>query len=95
MHLYTLKHQLTLTFNTKKMLKNLLVTLPLHVSVHSFDHSQGAHMPCFELLLDWVPLICVRWFFMQYVAVCAYRQCCVCVCAWCSCQGEIWLWTVL
>jgi len=67
--------------------------LPLHVSVHSFDHPQGAHMPCFVLLLDWVPLICVCWLFMQYVAVCAYRQCCVC--GWCSCQGEIWLWTKL
>ena len=42
MHLYTLKHQLTLTFKTlKKLLKNLLVTLPLHVSAHSFDHPQS------------------------------------------------------
>jgi len=46
MHLQTLKHQLTLTF------KNLLVTLPLHVSAHSFDHPQGAHMPYFVVLLD-------------------------------------------
>jgi len=70
MHLYTLKHQLTLTFKTlKKLLKNLLVTLPLHVSVHSFDHPQGVHIPCFVLLLDGVPLICVRWLFVQYVLV--------------------------
>jgi len=46
MHLYALKRQLTLTFKTlKKTVKTLLVTLPLHISVHSFDHPQGAHMP--------------------------------------------------
>jgi len=60
MHLYTLKHQLTLTFKTLKMLKTFLVTLSLQVSVHSFDHPQGVHMLCFVLLLDWVALICVR-----------------------------------
>jgi len=61
MHLYTLKHQLTLTFKTlKKIVKSLLVTIPLHVSVHSFDHPQGAHMLYLVLLLDWLPLICVR-----------------------------------
>jgi len=45
--------------NTKKTVKTLLVKLPLHVSVHSFDHPQGVHMPYFVLLLDWVPLVCV------------------------------------
>jgi hypothetical protein len=25
--------------------------LALHVSVHSFDHPHGAHMPCFVLLV--------------------------------------------
>jgi hypothetical protein len=50
------------------------VKLPLHVSVHTFDYSQGARMPYFVLLQDWIPLICVRRFFVLYVAVCAYRQ---------------------
>jgi len=59
---YTLSTHATLTFKTlKKLLKNILVKkLPLHVSVHLFDHPQGAHMPYFVLLLDYVRLICVR-----------------------------------
>ena len=48
----TLKYQLKLTFKTLKTVKNLVLMLTLHVSVHSFDHPQGAHMLYFALLLD-------------------------------------------
>ena len=45
--LHTLKHQFTLILKT---LKNVLKNLPLHVSVHIYDHLQGAQEQCFVLL---------------------------------------------
>ena len=71
-----------LTFKTlKKTVKNLLVTLPLHVSVHSFDHPQWAHIPYFVLLLDWFrwfaffDCLCSIWLYVLTVSLCV----CVCV----------------
>jgi hypothetical protein len=37
-------HQFTLILKT---IKNSLKNLPLHVSVHIYDHLQGAHEQCF------------------------------------------------
>jgi len=42
-------HQFTLILKT---LKNILKNLPLHVSVHIYDHLQGAHEQCFMPLLS-------------------------------------------
>ena len=56
------------------MLKNILVRLPLHVSVYIYDHLQGAHEQYFVQLLSWIPLMYVRCVFVQYAAVCHYRR---------------------
>jgi hypothetical protein len=51
--IYTLKHQFTLILKTlKSILKNILVRLPLHVSVHIYDHLQGAREQYFVQLLS-------------------------------------------
>jgi len=42
-------HQFTLILKT---LKNTLKNLPLHVSVHIYNHLQGAHEHCFVPLLS-------------------------------------------
>jgi len=42
-------HQFTLILKT---LKNILKDLPLHVSVHIYDHLQGAREQCFMPLLS-------------------------------------------
>jgi len=39
------------------MLKNILVRLPLHVSVHIYDHLQGDREQYFVQLLSWIPLM--------------------------------------
>jgi hypothetical protein len=46
---------------------------PLHVSVLFIRPSSGGHMLWFVPLLYCLPLICVRWIFTWYVAVCAYH----------------------
>jgi hypothetical protein len=46
----------------------------LHVSVHIYDHLQGAHEQYFVQLLRWIPLMYVRCVFVQYAAVCHYRR---------------------
>ena len=52
-HIHTLKHQFTLIFKTlKSILKNILVKLPSHVSVRSYDHPQGAREQYFVQLLS-------------------------------------------
>jgi hypothetical protein len=79
---------------------------PLHVSVLFIRPSSRDHMPWFLPLLYCLPLICVRWVFAWYVAVCVYhlfacvfgvsdsgKSSSVCVCAWCSCQWKVWFWT--
>jgi len=48
--------------------------LPLHVSVYPLDHLQGAQMPYFMQLPGPILLMCVRWLFVWYVAVC---RCCL------------------
>ena len=48
--------------------------LPLHVSVHIYDHLQGAREQYFVQLLSWIPLVYVRCVFVLYVAVCHYRR---------------------
>jgi len=50
------------------------VRLPLHVSVHIYDHLQGAREQYFMQLLSWNPLMYVRCVFVQYAAVCHYRR---------------------
>ena len=56
------------------MLKTFLLRLPLHVSVHMYDHPQGACEQHFVQLLNWIPLTYVRCVFLQYAAVCHYRR---------------------
>ena len=54
--------------------------LPLHVSVHIYDHLQGARKQYFMQLLSGIPLMYVRCVFVQYAAVCHYRRfVCMCV----------------
>ena len=48
--------------------------LPLHVSIHIYDHLQGASEQYFVQLLRWIPLMYVRCVFVQYAAVCHYRR---------------------
>jgi len=48
--------------------------LPLHVSVHIYDHLQGAREQYFMQLLSWIPLMYVRCVYVQYAAVCHYRR---------------------
>ena len=48
--------------------------LPLNVSVHMYDHLQGAREQYFVQLLNWIPLMYVRCVFVQYVAVCHCRR---------------------
>jgi len=43
--------------------------LPLHISVHIYDHLQGAREQYFVQLLNWILLMYVRCVFVQYVAV--------------------------
>jgi len=76
------------------MLKTMYVNInkPLHVSVLFMQPSSGGHMPCFVPLLYCLLLICFRWIFTWYVAVCVYLLF-VCVCV-CSCQWKICLWTL-
>jgi hypothetical protein len=50
------------------------VSLALHVSVHIYDHLQGAREQYFVQLLSWIPLMYVRYVFVQYAAVCHYRR---------------------
>jgi len=50
------------------------VRLPLHVSVHIYDHLQGALEQYFVQLLSWIPLMYVRCVFVQYAAVWHYRR---------------------
>jgi hypothetical protein len=50
------------------------VRLPLHVSVHMYDHLKGAREHCFVHLLSSIPLMYVRCVFVQYAAVCHYRR---------------------
>jgi hypothetical protein len=57
-----------------KTLKNILVRLPLHVSVHIYDHLQGTREQYFVQLLNWIPLMYVRCVFVQYAAVSHYRR---------------------
>ena len=45
--------------------------LPLHVSVHIYDHLQGAREQFFVQLVRWIPLMYVRCVFVQYAAVTA------------------------
>ena len=52
----------------------MLVRLPLHVSVHIYDHLQGTREQYFVQLLSWIPLMYVRCVFVQYEAVCHYRR---------------------
>jgi hypothetical protein len=61
------------TMNVKNV-KNILVRLPLHVSVHMYDHLQWAREQYFVQLLNWIPLMYVRCVFVQYAAVCHYRR---------------------
>jgi len=48
--------------------------MSLHVSVHIYDHLQGAREQHFVQLLSWIPLMYVRCVFVQYAAVCHYRR---------------------
>jgi hypothetical protein len=48
--------------------------LPLHVSVHIYDHLQGAREQYFVQLPSWIMLMYVRCVFVRYVAVCHYRR---------------------
>jgi len=50
------------------------VRLPLHVSVHLYDHLQGAREQYFVQLVIWIPLMYVRCVFVHYAAVCHYRR---------------------
>jgi hypothetical protein len=52
----------------------MLVRLPLHVSVHIYDHFQGVREQYFVQLLNWIPLMYTRCVFVQYAAVCHYRR---------------------
>jgi len=53
-------------FNTlKNIFKNVLIMLPLHVSVHINDHLQGAREQYFMQLLSWIPLMYIRCVFVQ------------------------------
>jgi hypothetical protein len=61
--------------------------LPLHVSVHIYDHLQGAREQYFMQLLSCIPLMYVCCVFVQNAAVCHYRRF---VCVWSCCPGEIW-----
>jgi len=65
-----------------------LKNLPLHVSVHIYDHLQEAHEQCFMPLLSWIPWTYLRYVLVQYAAVCHCGR--LCVCAWSSCPGETW-----
>jgi hypothetical protein len=69
---------------------NILVRLPLHVSVHMYDHLQGARDQYFVLSPNWIPLMYVCCLFVQYAAICHYRRF---VCVRSSCSGEIWSMT--
>ena len=51
----------------------MLVRLPLHVSVHIYDHLQGAREQYFVQLLNWIPLMYICCVFAHYAAVCHYR----------------------
>jgi hypothetical protein len=72
---------------------------PLHVSVHIYDHLQGAREQYIVQLLNWITLMYVRCMFVQYAAVCHYRRF-VCVSGaavrarsgnrMSSCPSEIW-----
>ena len=48
--------------------------LSLYVSVHMYDHLQGAREQYFVQLLSWIPLMYVPCVFVQYAAVCHYRR---------------------
>ena len=48
--------------------------LPLHVSVHIYDHLQGAREQYFVQLLNLIPLMYIHCVFVQYAAVCHYRR---------------------
>jgi len=50
------------------------VRLLLHVSVHIYDHLQGAREQYFVQLLNLISLMYVRCVFVQYAAVCHYRR---------------------
>jgi hypothetical protein len=50
------------------------VRLPPHVLVHIYDHLQGAREQYFVQLLNWIPLMYVRYVFVQYAAVCHCRR---------------------
>jgi hypothetical protein len=50
------------------------MSLPLHVSVHIYDHLQGAREQYFMQLPSCIPFIYVRCVFVQYAAVCHYRR---------------------
>jgi len=77
-HLYTLKHQLTLTFKTlKNCFKHFSDVAPTCFGP-LIRPSSGGHMPYFVLLLDWVPLMCVRWLCSMWLNVLTVSLC-VCV----------------
>jgi hypothetical protein len=46
--------------------------LPLHVSVHIYDHLQGAREQYFMQLQSWIPLMYIRCVFVQYASVYHY-----------------------
>jgi hypothetical protein len=49
------------------------MSMPLHVSVHIYDHLHGAREQYFMQLLSLIPLMYVRCVFVHYAAVCHYR----------------------
>jgi hypothetical protein len=53
-------------------MKNILVRLPLHVSVHIYDYFQGARKQYFVQLLNWIPLMYAHCAFVLYAVVCHY-----------------------
>jgi hypothetical protein len=58
----------------------ILVRLLLHVSVHIYNHLQGAPEQYIGQLLSWIPLMYVRCVFVQYGAVCmSLPSVCMCV----------------
>jgi len=48
--------------------------LPLHVSVHIYNHLQGACEQNFMQLLSCILLMYVRRVFVRYAAICHYSQ---------------------
>jgi len=52
----------------------------MFLSIYIYDYLQGAHEQCFVPLLSLIPWMYVRYFLVQYAAVCHCRRLCVCVC---------------